>query len=239
LLTKDTVLFDLDGTLLPIELEDFLNRYFRYLTAALSDLFEADHLIKAIMKATDKMLNNDGERLNSEVFKTTFFKLIRVDDEDEVMARFDRFYERKFPLLREGIPVDEKPARLVNYLKEEGYQLIVATNPVFPLIAIRERLKWLNLNPDDFMFITSYENMHYCKPNIGYYKEILKRCSLSPQQCIMVGNDPQEDMVASELGITTFLVTDYLLERDPEKGYKPDWKGSFQELIEYFHLLSA
>ncbi len=234
---KDTVLFDLDGTLLPIELEEFLNRYFRSLTTNLGDLFEAEHLVKAIMKATDNMLKNNGKQLNSEVFRDSFFKLVKADNEEEVMARFDQFYEEKFPLLKEGIPIDEKPARLINYLKEKGYQLIIATNPVFPLKAIRERLKWSNLNPDDFVLITGYENMHYCKPNIGYYQEILKKCSLSTKQCFMVGNDTLEDMVAGKLGITTLLVTDYLRNHGSDKDYQPDWKGSLKELIEYFYLL--
>ncbi|MFW6306827.1 MAG: HAD family hydrolase, partial [Bacillota bacterium] len=112
-------------------------------------------------------------------------------------------------------------------------QLVLATNPVFPRRAIEERISWMGIEPDDFSLITTYENMHYCKPALDYYDEIIKKINLNPGECIMVGNDMQEDMVAGELGIKTFLITDYLINRT-EEDLDCDWKGSFEDLINYF-----
>jgi len=233
-LKRDTILFDLDGTLLPVELDEFLEHYFHSLTEELSDLFEKEVLIEAIMKATNDMIDNDGSKLNCEVFKDSFFRLVRVDNQEEVMARFDRFYKTKFTLIKELINGNEIPARVVNYLKERNYRLIVATNPLFPLIAIMERISWSNLDPDDFSFITAYENMHYCKPSLNYYREIMGKCNLEPEQCFMIGNDTKEDMIAGQLGIKTLLVTDHLIDRGPDDRYESDWSGKLQELIGFF-----
>ena len=60
-------------------------------------------------------------------------------------------------------------------LSKEGYNLILATNPIFPRIATLNRIKWAGLDPDDFIYISTYENSHYSKPNIKYYEEIMKQ----------------------------------------------------------------
>ena len=105
--------------------------------------------------------------------------------------------------------------------------MVVATNPVFPLQAIRERLRWGGFGDTEFTLITSYENMHFCKPRRQYYKEILRMLGRKPAECWMIGNDVGEDLVAGELGISTFLVQDYLIpgRKEPaatRTGYMAD-----------------
>lgn len=229
---RDTILFDLDGTLLPIDFDEFLHRYFKSLTGEFTDIAEPDRFIEVLLKATSDMIDNQGERLNREVFMDSFFSLIKVDDREALMRRFDRFYEEKFPLLRKGLVIDTTPARIIDFLKKKGYQLIIATNPVFPLEAITERISWGRLDPDDFVLITHYENMHYCKPNPGFFREIMDKLDLEPERCIMVGNDMQEDMVAGKLGMATYLVEDHLIDRHRE-SFIPDWRGTLNELELY------
>ncbi len=233
---KTTFLFDLDGTLLPIDLDHFLKRYFQSLSFEFSDLAEPDTFIKILLKSTQDMINNNGKRLNSEVFKESFFSLIEVDDVDAVMERFDNFYNEKFPLLGEGLKTDNTPAELIRLLKGKGYQLVIATNPVFPLEAVIERMRWLGLKPEDFALITHYENMHYCKPDPEYFQEILTKLGVTAGECVMVGNDMEEDMVAGELGIRTYLVEDFLIDRNTG-SYSPSWRGSLLDLLSYFEDL--
>ena len=58
--------------------------------------------------------------------------------------------------------------------------------------------------------MTTFENSHYCKPNLDYYKEIFENIGSNPNESIMVGNNALEDMISGELGVKTYLVTDNL-----------------------------
>ncbi len=228
-----TVLFDLDGTLLTIEMNKFLKIYFKALTENFSDLAPADKLIKILMSATEKMIINPGQQTNEEVFKNEFFAQLKVDNIETTMKRFYLFYKEQFPELNRNFQIDkETPGEIVGLFKENGYQIILATNPIFPKVAIIERLNWVGLDPADFSFISSYEIMHAAKPQLAYYQEIVDKANLNPECCIMVGNNAYEDMIASKLGMKTMLVNDYLIESD--KGdFTPDWSGSMLELREY------
>ena len=97
-----------------------------------------------------------------------------------------------------------------------------------PQVAIRERVRWAGLNPDQFDFVTGMENMHFCKPNVGFFREIAQNIGVAPEDCIMIGNDMAEDMVAHEIGMKTFLVGE-------ETGENVDYHGnleSFHQLLE-------
>ena len=231
-----TVLLDLDGTLLPMEIDDFLNAYFELLTKEFSGIFERKTFINNLMSATKKMINNNGEKINKEIFIEVFFDLFQIDKKqeiEEVMDMFNFFYKEEFPLLKSQVKSRGLAEHLVKKMRADGYRLVLATNPIFPIEAIEERLHWINVKPGDFSLITNYENMHYCKPNINYYKEIIELLNIEGSSCIMIGNDVQEDMVAGKLGMRTYLVTDFLIDRNEDKS-NYDWKGTFEELLKLF-----
>ncbi len=232
-MVRKTALLDLDGTLLPMAIDDFLNAYFKLLTKEFAGVFEAEQFINNLMYATDKMINNNGEKVNREIFIEEFFDLFQVDDQQKIMEMFDYFYKEKFPLLKSQVNQRGLASSLIEVLKEDGFRLVLATNPIFPVEAIEERLQWVNINPEDFSLITNYQNMHYCKPSINYYNEIMELLDLEAADCMMIGNDTQEDMVAGDLGMTTYLVTDFLIDRNKDEK-KIDWQGSMKDLINYF-----
>ena len=99
-------------------------------------------------------------------------------------------------------------------LKQLGLKIIIATNPFFPKIATHQRITWAGLNPNDFALVTTYENSRFCKPNLAYYQDILDKFGLKADECIMVGNDMGEDMIAQKLGLKVFLLTDQLINDD-------------------------
>ena len=117
-----------------------------------------------------------------------------------------------------------------------GFDLILATNPIFPAIATQSRIRWAGMLPEDFRLVTTYENSHFCKPNPNYYRQILHNLNLQPEECLMVGNDVAEDMVARELGMKVFLLTDCLINRKnlPTDSYP---QGSFEALMDYIQTL--
>ena len=107
---------------------------------------------------------------------------------------------------------------------------------MFPAIATFSRIKWAGLNPEDFELITTYENSHFCKPNPDYYREILGKLSLNGDECLMVGNDVGEDMVAGQVGMQTFLLSDCLINKNGEDISRYP-NGSFSELLHFIRSL--
>ncbi|MBQ1492474.1 MAG: HAD family hydrolase, partial [Blautia sp.] len=114
-----------------------------------------------------------------------------------------------------------------------GARVILATNPLFPMVATYSRIRWAGLTPEDFELITTYDNSTTCKPNPAYYLEILEKTGLRPEECLMVGNDVGEDMVAETLGMKVFLLTDCLINLG-KKDISAYPHGGFPELFDYF-----
>ncbi len=230
------VLFDLDGTLLPMEQEVFVKSYFGGLSRKLAPLgYSAETLIPAIWQGTYAMVKNNGERTNEEVFWQRFSEVFgkRTEGDGEL---FERFYEEDFDRVKEVCGFDERASELVESLKDEGLRLALATNPIFPAVATKKRIGWAGLSPDSFEYITTYENSRHSKPSLEYYKDILSVMDLQPEECLMVGNDVSEDMVAHRLGINVFLLTDCLINKNGEdiSSYA---KGSYPELTDYIKEL--
>ncbi len=205
-----TVLFDLDGTLLPFVQDDFIKLYFGGLCKKLAPLgYQPDKLVKDIWAGTKAMVKNDGSRLNRDAFWETFRAANAGLPDAEYLC--DEFYTGEFDAVRaclRSIP-DHKP--MISRLKEMGSEVVLATNPIFPKCAVETRLKWVGLDEKDFSLITSYENSTYCKPNPAYFKEVLQKIGRQPEECVMIGNSAAEDIIpARELGIAAFLATEHL-----------------------------
>ena len=225
-----TILFDLDGTLLPMDEEYFKKIYFGAVYQKIAHLgYTLDDLLKCIWYGTKAMIKNDGKQTNEEIFWKAFVE-IHPDRVEENKANFVEFYDQIFPTLGDSCGYQPLSKEFIKELKDRGYELIIASNPIFPLVATKARLRWAGLNPDDFKYITAYENSSFSKPNPKYYEEILKKHNLKPEECLMIGNDAKEDIAAMQLGIDTYLITDCLLNPDNVdiKQYK---NGTFKEIM--------
>ncbi len=231
-----TVFFDLDGTLLPMDQEVFLEAYMGGLAAKMAPHgYEPKLLIKSIWKGTGAMVMNDGRQRNDEAFWKTFSSVYGRDTKvDEPV--FEEFYRNEFQKVANVCGRDPRAAQVIRELKAMGKQLVLATNPLFPAIATYSRAKWAGLNPDDFTYITTYENSFHCKPNLDYYREILDKLQLQPEECLMVGNDVAEDMISRTLGMHVFLLTDCIINKEnADISRYPH--GSFPELMDYIRSL--
>lgn len=230
------VFFDLDGTLLPMDMDLFIKSYFGAISQKLAPHgYEPKELINVIWQGTKAMITNDGSRTNEEVFWDSFISFYGKDRLKDTVY-FDKFYEENFDGLKSVCGYNPKSAETVNALKEKGLRLILATNPLFPSIATEKRISFAGLKTEDFEFFTSYENISYCKPNVKYYEEVLKRTGLKPHQCLMVGNDADDDMIAQTLGLKVFLLTDCLINNSgSDVSNYP--QGSFSELMAYIDTL--
>lgn len=230
-----TIFFDLDGTLLPMDQDVFTKAYFKRLAGKLAPLgYEAQKLVDSIWRGTAAMVKNDGGRSNEEAFWNCFCEIYGEKARQDIPV-FEEYYRVEFQNVREVCGVQPAAADLVRALKERGYRLVLATNPLFPAIATESRIRWAGLEPADFERYTTYENSRYCKPNPNYYAELLKELGCAPEETLMVGNDVDEDMVAESLGMKVFLLTDCLINRaGRELEHYP--RGGFGELRRYLEI---
>lgn len=229
-----TILFDLDGTLLPMDVDQFMHLYFKEMAKHFEGHMDQKTLVDTVMKATGAMVNDTGDRSNKEVFMTTFQQLSGCDIElfQEI---WNKFYDTTYELVKASSYESDHAKKAVKMLKEKGYQLVLATNPLFPKQAIVSRIHWAGLEPEDFDYITSFEENHACKPQPSFYKEILSDLNISPDTCLMVGNDTREDMIASTLGIETYLIEDCILDRE-DVDFQIDHRGKWDDFIQHIQV---
>ena len=225
------ILFDLDGTLLDLTMADFLPHYFRRLAARVAHILPPEDFVDHLMQATSVMQANDGRDTNQEVFAEAFFP-VAGQSREALEPVFLDFYQRDFPALQ--VFSRRKPAasRVVQAAFDQGYQVAITTNPLFPELAIRHRLAWAGVDGFPYDLVTTYENSRACKPNLHYFEEVARKLGQEPEACLMVG-DEDMDMVAAHIGCPTFLVpgpATALAEDTPA----PTYRGSLADLFSLF-----
>lgn len=231
------VLFDLDGTLLPLDQEEFVGAYFNELAKKVCPVvgISPEVLTKAIWTGTGAMVKNDGSKRNDETFWETFVKLTGLDL-DIVKPLTDEFYPNEFNNAKVIAGENPLAKTAVELARQNGRKVVLATNPIFPMAGQISRLHWIGLSESDFNLITAYETENYSKPNPKYYMSICKRIGIDPQDCLMIGNDEGEDMYpASSIGMKCYNVTNNKIasENHPWNGDS----GTFAELVEYLEKL--
>lgn len=225
----DTLLFDLDGTLLPLDTDEFINAYLKLIAKRMSKFFDPQYFIEHLLNSTMAMVNNlDPTKTNKEVFWENFANI--PIEREKLYFEVEEFYEKDFPTLKRVLKPNPLSYKVLQTSFNLGFEVVIATNPIFPECAVKERLRWINAENFPYKLITTYENMHYTKPHIQYYEEILTLIKKSPEQCLMIGNDAEEDLIARRLGIKTFLLKDFIINRKNNKIIS-DYIGSFHELL--------
>ncbi len=226
------VLFDLDGTLLPMDLSVFVKGYFSSLTKAMSERgFDQKRFSKALLAGVDAMMKNDGKCTNEDMFWQTF-ETVYGEDARSREPLFNEFYNGDFQKLKSLCAVIPEAAESVRKIRDMGYRVVLATNPVFPPIATESRIRWAGLEPSDFEFYTNYTNASFAKPNVNYYLEIADKMGLNPSECLMVGNDTDDDMVAEKVGMKTYLLPEYLINNS-QKDINNYNFGTFSSLVSF------
>ncbi len=204
-----TVMFDLDGTLLPFEQEDFIKLYFGGLCRKLAPYgYDPDSVVKYVWKGTKAMTENDGSRSNEEAFWEVF--RAAFPGKPDAQAFCDDFYVNEFDGVKACLKYVPDHSPMIERLKNAGLEVVLATNPLFPRCAVATRLAWVGLREDDFAYITDYSNSRFCKPNPKYFSELLQKLGRQPSECVMVGNSVAEDILpAGTLGIESFLASEF------------------------------
>lgn len=233
----DAILFDMDGTLVPMDEKQFIKVYFSELAAVLCPYgLTPDQLVETMWAGVDAMVRNDGVQTNEERFWQVFAARAPQVDLEAVKTEAAAFYGSRFHRARIATRENPLAVRAVALARQKSGRVILATNPLFPANGQASRMSWVGLAPEDFDLVTSYEAERFCKPNPAYYRSICQRLGLEPQRCLMVGNDEKEDMAAAAAaGLQGWLVTDCCI---PSAGHP--WQGAqgtFAQLVEYLESL--
>lgn len=233
-----TVLFDLDGTLIRMDQDEFIKLYFVSLLGKIGRLgFDIPTMKKALEGAVVASLKNNGEMSNEERFWQSFDSLSGGQAE-KVRGEIDSYYAEEFnSVIAQTCSAYPRVKEVIELVKEKGLRPILATNPLFPMIATHARIRLGGMLPEDFEYITAYENSSYCKPNPAYFTELLSKLGIDPEECVMIGNDTRDDFAAHALGIPVFVLTDCLINiSGVDLSEYPH--GSFDELIDFIDGLN-
>ncbi|HEY42885.1 MAG TPA: HAD family hydrolase [Anaerolineae bacterium] len=228
-----TLLIDLDNTLLGNDMETFLPTYLQKLGAHLADRIPPDQMIPELLNGTRKMMENFDPVVSLEqVFAQYFYPALGMAEET-LKPQIDDFYDTVFPSLKANTTRYPESERLMKRLFDAGYEIVIATSPLFPRTAILQRLDWAGVPVErfDYSLITSYEHFHFSKPHLEYYAEILGRLGKPPHETAMIGNDPENDLApANALGMTVFHA--HASSPDEYPG------GSLEDAIPWLHEAS-
>ncbi len=241
------ICFDLDGTLLPMDIDEFMSAYFKRIAGFMAAHGAEPHAFMAALKAgTQEMAKHADGRTNEQAFWDTFFPVyeettgIALTEEAraDMRALSREFYETDFPHIGDVFEADPASARAVDALVEKDYPLVLATMPMFPRRAVEHRLAWAGVDPAKFARITCYENATSVKPRQTYFSEVLAAIGVPGSEVLMVGNNTMEDMAVLDLGVEGYLVTDWLL--DPVSFDLSTIKhGSLEEFAAWAEALPA
>lgn len=194
------VLFDLDGTLLPMDQDEFVKAYLGLLGKRLAPKgYEFEKFMKVMWAGVGAMVQNDGSGTNEAAFWKVFTEAFgEASLEDKPFI--DEFYHNEFNKVQAVCGFHKAAREIVELVREMGKMPVLATNPLFPHTATENRMRW---------------------------------AGLEPEECIMIGNDVDEDMVPTEkLGMKVFLLTNCLINKNGQdiSSYP---QGDFEALRNY------
>jgi FMN phosphatase YigB (HAD superfamily) len=224
------ILFDMDGTLLPMDNDVFTGGYFQDLYKKLAHHgMEARALIDAVWTGIKAMVMNDGSRTNEEAFWDKFCQITGIEMEAIKPECLD-FYGNEFRDAKRFTGENLLAVKAIETAREKADKVVLSTNPLFPMVGQRTRMDWLGLSEDDFDLVTCYESDSYCKPNPEYFRSVCERIGIAPGDCLLIGNDENEDMYAGTVaGLNCYLVTDCMISSKEHPWEGP--KGTFAEMV--------
>jgi len=215
------ILFDIEGTLTNVDATDFMRNFLGILAPRFAHLLSPEKFSKQLLKSLEIVKSEPKlGQTNMQTFYDDFSKATGQSCQI-LQPIFKEFYESDFPTLRCLVQAIPQGVKVVEYAIQQGFLTAVASNPLMPLTAMWEQVRWAGLTPEHFKVIPSMDNFHYCKPNLGFYREVAESLGVKPDSCLLV-SEHIEDIVCRELGMKLFFVgtlgsevqTDYVGQLD-------------------------
>lgn len=202
---RNLAMIDLDGTLINLDWRKNMRYYYKKVMKILPDMGAKVSYLYSVRLAAKKMMSDDtDDLLNIEKYFKYITRYTKLPDEKNREIYF-KFYNESFAGFQEDVKDVEGAHQLISLCKSMGMKIVLATNPVFPLQAVKERLSWGKFNPEDFDLITHIQNFTHCKPSPKYFMDILSKFGTKPDNAFMVGDDYYYDIKpCKKLGIRTW-----------------------------------
>ncbi|GAB4510439.1 MAG: hypothetical protein OHK0046_07260 [Anaerolineae bacterium] len=203
------VLLDLDNTLLVNPDHVFAVEFMRLVDAHVEKAWQFRGISTHVRQSLQAMLMPRTPPLTNYRLAVDVLSSATGRPTEDVLAIFEQFYLEAYSSLRQCVKTIAVVPDLVAHLQTHGYSVVIATNPVYPAVAIQQRLAWAGLSErfEDYAFVTHAENMHFAKPNPAYYAEILARVGVEPDEAVMVGDSLINDMEpAGSVGLHTYHI---------------------------------
>lgn len=202
-----SLLLDLDDTLLDSNIDALIPVYFQKLAAHMAHIIPPDKFIRELARGTQVMYASTRmDRTLEQVFSENFYPALDLPQAD-LAAEIDKFYDDVFPTLEPLTKPRPEAVALVEWAFSQGWNVAVATDPLFPRKAILHRLRWAGLAPEKYPFtlIPDFQTFHFAKFSVAYFPEFLARMGWRDGPVLMVGDSLERDILpAQEAGVPTF-----------------------------------
>lgn len=232
-------LVDLDGTLLPMDTSQFMQAYAKHAAKCLSAWglgLEQQELVETLWRSMGALLQpREGEENNEQVFWRAFAQMSGVP-RGTAEPYLNRYYLSNFAEMQVYCDFQPLVYDLLGELRRKGFDIVIATNPLFPRVALEKRMTWAGLQDEEIRLVTDWSVSHAAKPQQAYYLEILQTLGLPRKRCLMIGNDGRDDIAPVDaLGMTAYMVTDCAMNADKRPPHVAN--GNFNMLLRWVRAL--
>jgi FMN phosphatase YigB (HAD superfamily) len=210
---KSHILVDMDGTLINQPGALFHHLFALSILFRMRSFGSFGTLLKAAKKTKEILFSPHSFSSNEEAFFETLAMELNVSRK-KIESFLAKFFDSDYPFLCLFLHAAPHARRLVDLLRATNRHVTLATNPVFGRREIELRLKASDLYLHDFDLVTSWDVMKSTKPQVHFFHETLNKIGASPDNTVMIGNDPYYDLPAHTLGIQTLLVGNKLSLKD-------------------------
>lgn len=239
------VVFDMDETLLSINLNAFILRYFKDVSSMLADIGSRSRggtmarLGTILVDLNANRRSGTDNRTNLEFYQEEVERRCGICLSDPLIYEAFTYYDREILPYKndEVINAHAMPGAhaALQAVQDAGLRCALFTNPSFPQGAIECRMGWGDLADAPFELVTHMGNTTRCKPDATYYLEQLQVMGLEPHEVLMVGNDPKRDFPSPDCGIQTAFVGQGKPSRATWRGTMEDFARDFNAVIEAFY----
>jgi FMN phosphatase YigB (HAD superfamily) len=230
-----TLLLDLDNTLLQNDIEDFLPGYLQAWGNFIAPYIDPQRFVNALLTSTRIISEQPRPDCTlRQLFNSVFYPLIGMDEE-KFQPFEDQFYSQVFPSLKTLTQPIPGVIEFVRAALERDFQLVIATNPLFPLTAIEQRLDWAGLPVDRYPFalVPNIETFHFGKPHAAFFAELLAYLGWPSGPVVMVGDEPKSDILpADQFGLPTFWIAKEGVI-PPADLQMPHARGQLSDLLQF------
>jgi FMN phosphatase YigB (HAD superfamily) len=198
-------MLDLDNTLIQVDVDAFVERYARAVARRLVPE-DPQRGMAVVSGASYRLLTerSPGERNRDRLLRALAAEL--GEEPQALWQRLESVAVEVLPALRPLARPLPGAREVVAEARRRGLRLALATNPIYPRRVIVERMRWSGLREGDVDHVACLEASSATKPDPAFFAELAAALGLEEEECLMVGDDPDQDVPDGESAVHVHLV---------------------------------